>query len=363
MKRAIFLAKKARGWTNPNPLVGAVVVKDGRIIGEGYHERYGQLHAERNALANCKESPEGATIYVTLEPCCHYGKTPPCTQAIIENKLKKVVIGSFDPNPKVDGGGIKILREHGIEVETECLKEECDKLNDIFFYFIKHQRPYIALKYAMTMDGKIATVDGESQWITGEKARAYVQHLRHEYAGIMVGIGTVLADNPMLTARIENGNHPTRIVCDSKLRIPIESQLVKTAKEIPTMIATLKNTDIEKENKLKEAGCQVIHLPEKNGHISMEQLIVELGKKNIDSVLVEGGGIVNGTLVKEHLVQKVYAFIAPKLFGGKDAKTPIEGSGIGAINEALKLEPPEVQMFGNDILLESKVIDKCLQES
>ena len=237
MRRAIELAKRGMGYTSPNPMVGAVIVKDGRIIGEGWHERYGELHAERNALKHCKESPRGADMYVTLEPCCHHGKQPPCVEAVIEAGIKRVYVGSDDPNPLVAGGGIKILKEHGIEVVTQVLKDECDRLNEVFFYFIQTRRPYVAMKYAMTMDGKIATYSGLSKWITGEKAREHVQNLRHRYKAIMAGIGTVLADDPLLTCRIEGGVNPIRIICDTHLKLPLESQIVNTAKEVPTIVA------------------------------------------------------------------------------------------------------------------------------
>lgn len=208
MYRALELAKKGTGAVNPNPLVGAVLVKDNRIIGEGYHQKYGQLHAERNAIADCYrrgENPAGAELYVTLEPCCHYGKTPPCTEAIIENKIVKVYVGSNDPNPLVDGGGIAVLRAHGIEVETGILKQECDALNEIFFHYIRTKRPFVLMKYAMTMDGKIATVTGDSKWITGEAARRQVHEDRNRCAAIMAGVGTVIADNPMLNCRPAGG--------------------------------------------------------------------------------------------------------------------------------------------------------------
>ena len=202
MFRAIQLAKKGEGWTNPNPMVGAVIVKDGRIIGEGYHKKCGELHAERNAIASLIESAEGATIYVTLEPCCHYGKTPPCTEAIIEQKIKKVVIGSRDPNPKVAGKGAQILRESGITVVQDFMREECDRLNPVFFHYITTKTPYVVMKYAMTLDGKIAAYTGKSRWITGSEARHHVQTQRARYTGIMVGVGTVIADDPLLTCRL-----------------------------------------------------------------------------------------------------------------------------------------------------------------
>lgn len=241
MRHAIALAKAGEGWVHPNPLVGAVIVKDGRIIGEGYHRRYGELHAERNAIAALTESAEGATIYVTLEPCCHYGKTPPCTEAIIEQKLERVVIGSRDPNPLVAGKGAKILREVGIEVVEDFLRDECDALNPVFFHYISTKRPYVVMKYAMTADGKIATKTGASKWITGEVSRMEVQRLRHACMGICVGIGTVLADDPLLNCRCgapgpEGVCHPIRIVCDSRLRIPPGSQICRTAREYETIV-------------------------------------------------------------------------------------------------------------------------------
>lgn len=361
MRRAIALAKKGIGYTNPNPLVGAVIVKDQKIIGEGYHEMIGGLHAERNALKNCTEDPKGAEIYVTLEPCCHYGKTPPCTEALIEAGIKKVYVGNQDPNPKVKGGGIKILREHGIEVETGILEEECRKLNDIFFHYIQSDLPYVALKYAMTLDGKIATARGESKWITGEIAREHVHHLRHQYAAIMAGIGTVLHDDPMLNARIERGNDPIRVICDSNLRIKEDLKIVQTANEIQTIIATISN-DEEKIKKLEQKGCKIIQTKPKDGKVDLKELLKQLRSMEIDSVLVEGGGILNESLIQSGCVNKVYAYIAPKLFGGKEAKTPVEGSGIQKIKDALVLDQLKAKSLGNDILLEGKV-KACLPES
>lgn len=360
MERAISLAEKGVGWTNPNPMVGAVIVKDGEIIGEGYHERIGGLHAERNALKNCRENPKGAQMYVTLEPCCHYGKTPPCTEAIIKSGIQKVYVGNLDPNPKVAGKGIEMLREHGIEVETGIMEKECARINDVFFHYIQKDTPYVALKYAMTLDGKIATYTGESKWITGEKAREHVQFLRHKYSGIMAGIGTVLADDPMLNARVEHANHPIRIICDSKLRIPETAQLVKTAKEIPTIIATLSENQ-EKIKYLENAGCNVWKISEQNGHISIEALLKRLRQEEIDSVLVEGGGILNEAVIKSGYVNKVYAYIASKILGGEKAKTPVEGEGIAKIQNALYLEEIQTKVLGKDILVEGKV-KSCLPE-
>lgn len=360
MKRAIELAKQGVGWTAPNPLVGAVVVKNGRVIGEGYHRKYGELHAERNALAACTEDPAGATLYVTLEPCCHYGKTPPCTEIIIEKKIAKVVIGSRDPNPKVAGKGARILREHGIEVVEDYMREACDALNPVFFHYITTKTPYVVLKFAMTLDGKIATRTGASKWITGEAARNHVHQLRGRYAGILAGIGTVLADDPMLNCRIDGAHQPLRIILDSHLRIPMGSRLVRSAKEYPLLIVCNESTRNREEGtnriqKLEEAGAKVWTLPEKNGHPDLNVLMQRLGEEKIDSVLIEGGGTVNEAALKAHIVHHVYAYIAPKIFGGEDAKTPVEGSGIRLPQECANLRLAKITVLLNDMLLEYDV--------
>lgn len=360
MKRAIELAKQGSGWTAPNPLVGAVVVKNGRVIGEGYHRKYGELHAERNALAACSEDPAGATLYVTLEPCCHYGKTPPCTEIIIEKKIAKVVIGSRDPNPKVAGKGARILREHGIEVVEDYMREACDALNPVFFHYITTKTPYVVLKFAMTLDGKIATRTGASKWITGEAARNHVHQLRSRYAGILAGIGTVLADDPMLNCRIDGAHQPLRIILDSHLRIPMGSRLVRSAKDYPLLIVCNESTRDREEGtnriqKLEEAGAKVWTLPEKNGHPDLNVLMQRLGEEKIDSVLIEGGGTVNEAALKAHIVHHVYAYIAPKIFGGEDAKTPVEGSGIRLPQECANLRLAKITVLLNDMLLEYDV--------
>lgn len=360
MKRAIELAKQGAGWTAPNPLVGAVVVKNGRVIGEGYHRKYGELHAERNALAACSEDPAGATLYVTLEPCCHYGKTPPCTEIIIEKKIAKVVIGSRDPNPKVAGKGARILREHGIEVVEDYMREACDALNPVFFHYITTKTPYVVLKFAMTLDGKIATRTGASKWITGEAARNHVHQLRSRYAGILAGIGTVLADDPMLNCRIDGAHQPLRIILDSHLRIPMGSRLVRSAKEYPLLIVCNESNRDREEGasriqKLEEAGAKVWTLPEKNGHPDLNVLMQRLGEEKIDSVLIEGGGTVNEAALKAHIVHHVYAYIAPKIFGGEDAKTPVEGSGIRLPQECAQLRLAKITVLLNDMLLEYDV--------
>lgn len=364
MRRAIELAKKGSGHVNPNPLVGAVIVRDGEIIGEGYHECYGQLHAERNAIANAKKrgnSLEGSTIYVTLEPCCHYGKTPPCTEAIIEEKIARVVVGSDDPNPLVSGKGFQMLREKGIEVIPHFLKEECDAMNHVFFHYIRTGTPYVAMRYAMTMDGKIACYTGDSKWVTGEESRAHVQTLRNHYKGIMAGIGTVLADDPMLNCRIEGGRDPIRIIADSHLRIPMDSQLVRTAGQQPLIVACLPDADEEKAAQLQEKGVEVLRIPgvttaditeEQKEVISLPVLMKELGARKIDGILLEGGGQLNESALQAGIVDRIYCYIAPKIFGGAQAKTPVEGQGLTRAADAWQFNRIGMQEFGQDILLE-----------
>ena len=354
MKMALELAQKGMGFTAPNPMVGAVIVKNGRIIGQGYHRKYGELHAEREALAVCTEEPKGASIYVTLEPCCHYGKQPPCVNAILEAGIRRVIIGSSDPNPLVAGKGIRILKDHGIEVTENILKEECDKLNEAFFYYIQNKKPYVVMKYAMTMDGKIAAYTGESKWVTGEAARIHVQEQRLKYTGIMVGVGTVLADDPMLTCRLENSRNPVRIICDSHLRTPLTSKIVRTAVTIPTIIAS-SSKDQQKIKNYEELGCQVLYVPEKNGHIDLNRLMELLGAAKIDSILLEGGGSLNWSALECGIVQKVQTYIAPKLFGGEEAKTPVEGKGFPDPASAVLLKNSEIIRLGDDFLIESEV--------
>ena len=358
MRRALELAVKAEGHTSPNPLVGAVIVKDGRVIGEGYHKKAGELHAERNALKNCAEkgnSPQGATMYVTLEPCCHYGKTPPCTEAIIESGISRVVIGSSDPNPKVAGKGVQILRDAGIEVIEGILKDECDKTNEIFMHYISTGLPFVLMKYAMTMDGKIATVKGESKWITSAPALENVHRDRNRFKAIMVGSGTVLKDNPMLNCRIDGGIDPVRIICDSRLRTPLDSNIVQTAGDISTIIATCEDN----ENVLapyRKMNCGIINVPEKEGHLDIIELMHILGKKEIDSILLEGGGTLNWSALEAGIVSKVKTFIAPKIFGGENAKGPVSGPGVDFPDEAFMFRTESVEQIGPDIMVTSDIL-------
>jgi len=361
MQLALELAKKGCGSVNPNPMVGAVIVKNGEIIGQGYHEKFGALHAERNALAGCTTSPKDATIYVTLEPCCHYGKNPPCTEAIIESGISKVVVGIKDPNPLVAGKGIEKLRQQGIEVIEGVLEEECGELNEVFFHYVKTKTPYVVMKYAMTMDGKTATYNGKSKWITGEAARQNVHQDRHRYTAIMVGIGTVIADDPLLTCRMDNGKNPIRIICDTNLRTPLNSQIVKTAKDIPTIIATV-CTDSEKQQLYTSANCKIIVVSKKDGYVDLNELMIKLGEENIDSIFLEGGNTLNWSALQHSIVNKVQTYIAPKLFGGVDAKTPVAGFGVENPDNAFLLTNTTITVLGDDILIESRVIQKCSQE-
>lgn len=353
MKIAIEEAKKGMGYTSPNPMVGAVVVKDGKIISEDYHHKCGEFHAERNALMKCDDA-SGADLYVTLEPCCHQGKTPPCTDIIIEKGIKRVFMGSSDPNPLVAGKGKEILEKNGIEVISGVMKEECDSLNEVFFHYITTKTPYVVMKYAMTSDGKIATVTGASKWITGEEARNSVHYDRHRYSGIMAGIGTVLADDPMLNCRIPGGKDPVRIICDSSLRTPLESNIVKTAAEIPTIIATV----IDDENRYREyeeKGVKIIRTLPENGRVNLRELMIKLGAMNIDSILLEGGAGLNFSALQAGIVNRVKCYIAPKIFGGETAKTPVGGKGVELPSNAFMLGEPSITHYGEDILIEWKV--------
>lgn len=364
MRAAIELAKKGEGWTNPNPLVGAVIVKENQIIGQGWHHKYGDLHAERDALRDCCErgnDPSGAQMFVTLEPCCHTGKQPPCVEAIVQAGIKKVTVGSRDPNPLVSGKGAAFLRANGVEVEEDFLREECDALNFIFFHYITKRTPFVALKYAMTADGKIATVSGASKWISCQESRDYVHQLRSQYSCILCGIGTALADDPLLTCRIEGGKNPTRIICDSNLRLPLESKLVQTARDVPTIVACADSAGIDKEKALQEKGVQIIRAG--SSSVDLRLLLKALGERNLDSVLVEGGSKINFSFLEQGLVQKLYCFVAPKIFGGAAAPSPVAGSGVLEVADAFSLSQIDARKIGSDFLIEYDVTERvCSQE-
>ncbi len=366
MMHAISLAEKGGGHTHPNPLVGAVIVRGGVIIAEGYHHNYGNLHAERDAIKNAldgKVDVAGSEMYVTLEPCCHQGKQPPCTDAIIGAGIKKVYVGSSDPNPLVAGGGIMALRNAGIEVVENVCREECDRINRIFFHYIKTGMPYVILKYAMTADGKSSLSTGESKWISNEKSRKYVHHLRGTTSCVLAGISTVLKDDPLLNCRIEDSMYrqPARVIVDARLQIPFESKLLKTAKEIPLVVFT-SSSDSEKIRKIEALGARVekCRLLE-NNHVDMKHVLERLGSLSYDSVLVESGGKLNASLIFENLFDRLLVFVAPKIFGGQGGivHSPVQGREADFIRNAVFLSKPSVTFFDDDIMLE---YEKCSQE-
>lgn len=355
MRLAMQLAGNAIGRTSPNPLVGAVIVKDNRVVGCGWHRKAGTPHAEVHALNQAGELAQGADVYVTLEPCAHYGKTPPCAKALVEAKVKNVYGGLLDVNPKVAGKGFKILEDAGIHVEYGFLQDELRKQNEVFFKWIEHKKPFIVLKAAMTLDGKIATATGQSKWITNETSRAYGYKLRDIYDGIMVGINTVIEDNPMLTARVDGGKNPIRIVVDSSLKIDINANVVQD-KSAKTIIATTDKADKDKILKLQAQDVDVIVVDkDKNDKVDIEKLLDILGQQNICSILVEGGATLSGSFVAKKLVDKVYFFITPKIVGGKEAKTPVAGTGILNLQEALTLKDIQIEKLEEDILIIGRV--------
>ena len=355
MRLAMQLAGNAIGRTSPNPLVGAVIVKDNRVVGCGWHRKAGTPHAEVHALNQAGELAQGADVYVTLEPCAHYGKTPPCSKALVEAKVKNVYGGLLDVNPKVAGKGFKILEDAGIHVEYGFLQDELRKQNEVFFKWIEHKKPFVVLKAAMTLDGKIATATGQSKWITNETSRAYGYKLRDIYDGIMVGINTVIEDNPMLTARVDGGKNPIRIVVDSSLKIDINANVVQD-KSAKTIVATTDKADKDKILKLQAQDVDVIVVDkDKNDKVDIEKLLDILGQQNICSILVEGGATLSGSFVAKKLVDKVDFFIAPKIVGGKEAKTPVAGTGILNLQEALALKDIQIEKLEEDILIIGRV--------
>lgn len=356
MRRAIALAKKAQGLTSPNPIVGAVLTKGDNIIGEGYHHKAGLLHAEREALKDCARrgyNPAGSTLWVTLEPCCHKGRQPACTAAIIESGVKTVVIGSGDPNPLVNGQGVNILRAAGVTVITGILKDECDALNKIFFHYITKHTPYVALKMATTIDNKIATKTHQSKWITGEDSRAYVKQLRRRYFSIMCGVGTVIADDPMLRCAPDTSDaQPIRVICDSTLRTPLTAKVVTTADISKTIIFHCDNIDSAKARALSNKGVTLIEAPrDKNGHADITYILKKLAALEIDSVFIEGGAALFSSALDLGVVQHIYHFIAPMFFG-KGALDAVQGAGVDKIADATRFAFSGMTKFTSDILVE-----------
>lgn len=354
MKRALELAKKGEGFTNPNPLVGAVFVKNDEIVGEGYHQKYGQAHAEVNAIKNATENLENSTLYVTLEPCSHYGQTPPCVEKIIEQKVSKVIIGMKDPNPLVAGRGIEILESHGISVEVGVLEEECKKINEIFIKYIQYKSPFVILKAAMTLDGKIASKTGDSKWISSESSREITHQIRNRVSAILVGVNTVLMDNPRLTTRLdrEQVSHPIRVIVDTKARIPLDATVLEVDEKKKTILATTDLASDSKLDKLRAKGIDIIKTPVKDMHVDLKILLEKLSERKIDSILVEGGSQIQYSFLDNGLVDKVALFIAPKMIGGTDAIPFVGGDGKERISEAFQLESLKVEKIDKDLMIE-----------
>jgi diaminohydroxyphosphoribosylaminopyrimidine deaminase/5-amino-6-(5-phosphoribosylamino)uracil reductase len=344
MMAALNEAKKGEGFVNPNPLVGAVIVKNGKVIGKGYHKAFGHVHAEVDAINNATEDVEGSTMFVTLEPCTHFGKQPPCAHKLVEKKIKEVYIANLDPNPVVYKQGVKILENAGIKVEYGLKKHIGDALNDIFFHYITTKRPFVAIKYAMTLDGKLATENFDSKWITNEKSRKYVHDLRNRYRGILVGVNTIIKDDAKLDVRRKKAfKNPTRIILDPNLEIPKDAYVVKTAKQQPTWIVSEKY-----DQSLVDLGVRIIQMEK----IDLNKLLDILGEEKIDSLFVEGGAYTHATFLEAGLVNKVYAFVAPKIIGGKHALTPIAGKGVSLMKDAYQLKNIKIKHFDDDILIE-----------
>jgi diaminohydroxyphosphoribosylaminopyrimidine deaminase/5-amino-6-(5-phosphoribosylamino)uracil reductase len=355
MARAMELARQGQGRVEPNPMVGAVVVREGKIVGEGYHQVYGGPHAEVFALQQAGELARGATLYVTLEPCCHHGKTPPCTDAIIKAGIKEVVAGGSDPFPQVAGGGCSTLASAGIQVRIGVLRLEAELMNAPYYKLVRTGLPYVIAKWAMTLDGKIATVSGESKWISGKESRRMVHELRGRVDGILVGIGTVLADDPLLTARPAGPRIATRIVLDTHLQTPMASQLVKTARQVPVLLVHASNDD-KRVAELSGAGCECLKVDAAGRTESIQQLLKELGRRRMTNLLVEGGAAVLGSFFDAESVDEVWAFIAPKWIGSSSAKGPLSGIGIESISQISQLEDVTCAQVGQDALLRGRCV-------
>ncbi|MET1015146.1 MAG: bifunctional diaminohydroxyphosphoribosylaminopyrimidine deaminase/5-amino-6-(5-phosphoribosylamino)uracil reductase RibD [Paenisporosarcina sp.] len=346
MDLALKNALAMKGQTDPNPLVGSVIVNDNRIVGVGTHMKTGEPHAEIHAIRMAGDSTKGGTIYVTLEPCSHHGRTGPCAEAIVKAGLKKVVIATLDPNPIVAGKGVKILEEAGLEVMIGIHEETSRKMNEVFNKFIVKKLPFVTLKAGITLDGKIATHTSHSKWITSEEARLDVHHLRNEHMAILVGVNTVIADNPELTTRIPNGRNPLRIVLDSTLKIPLDCKVV-TDKLADTWIFTSQKYDADKKTALERENISVFHTSGLDS-VNPTEVLRLLGEKGISSLLIEGGGTINATFLEHHLIDKAVIYIAPKFIGGKNAPTFLEGTGISQMNDAVELRDADIVKIGKD---------------
>jgi diaminohydroxyphosphoribosylaminopyrimidine deaminase/5-amino-6-(5-phosphoribosylamino)uracil reductase len=358
MTAAIRLARKGRGMVSPNPLVGAVIVQGDEIVSSGYHHFHGGPHAEVYALKKARDRARGADLYINLEPCCHQGKTPPCTDALIKSGIRRVFIGITDPNPLVSGRGISKLRKAGIEVESGILQKECRLLNEPFIKYITQKIPFVVLKLAATLDGKIATATGDSRWISGEAARRLVHRLRSEVDAVLVGSGTVLADDPQLTVRHCAGakrKNPVRIIADTRLRTPLSSRLLRTAHEIRTIIATTQPAPKSKITKIKQCGAEVALVSSRSGHIDLKRLMQDLAAQGIAYVLIEGGSELSAAALHDCIVDKVLFFYAPKIIGGSHARSMVGGTGVPIMSDAIRLTNVHYKKLGKDILVEGYI--------
>jgi len=357
MKLALNLASKAEGQTSPNPMVGAVIVKSGRLIAEGHHKKAGLPHAEMVALRKAGSKARGANLYVNLEPCCHQGRTPPCTEGIIQAGIKKVVMGIRDPNHLVSGKGIRCLRKNGIEVVTGVLKRDCERLNESFLKYIRTGRPWVILKSALSLDGKIATRAGDSQWITGSKAREYVHQLRNRVDAVLVGAGTVRSDDPRLTVRTKNAGmrNPVRVIVVGKHSLPVSARVFSNALRERVIYATFADLPPFRKKKLQKMGVEVLLMKRKRGHVDLIQLMDKLGAMGITSVMIEGGSEVSGNVFREKLIDKIIYFLAPKIIGGKNAPGPVGGQGIGHLKDVLQIKDMTFAKLGDDLVVEGYV--------
>ena len=355
MQSAIKLARKGKGYVSPNPLVGAVIVKNGRIIGQGYHKLYGGHHAEVNAIKNAREDVAGATLYVNLEPCCHEGKTPPCVESIIKNKIGKVVLGSIDSNPLVSCGGLNYLQSQGIEVKTGVLEKECRNLNEIFFHYMETGMPFVTVKYAQTFDGRIATATGQSQWISSEAAQKFAHQLRTGHDAILVGAQTVIQDNPELTVRHVRGRNPLRVVVDSGLRIPSQAKILQNQSSAKTLVATVKTSADAQYKRIAATGAEIVTVKkDKQGNVDLKKLLKKLAARGISSILVEGGAQIITSVLKNNLATRLVAIIAPKIIGrGIEAVGDLQ---ISDLKYAKQLSFQKIKRIGPDIIIDSRLI-------
>ena len=363
MKKALDLAVKGRGFTSPNPMVGAVVVKAGKIVGKGFHKAAGSAHAEVNALDDAGPAAKGATLYVTLEPCNHSGKTPPCTEKIIETGIRRVVAAMVDPNPDVRGGGIDVLKSRGIDVTVGVCEAQAENLNEVFIKYARTKRPFVILKCAATLDGRIATRTGDSKWISGEASRAFVHRLRHAVDAIMVGINTVRMDDPRLTTRLPGdtveiyGLDPTRIVLDTRLSIPENAKVLQLLSDSDTIVVTGDSVSEEKKDKIKKRGSRVIASPVEDGLIALDPLMDRLGALGMTSILIEGGSRVIASALSAGIVDKIIFFYAPKILGGDDGVPICRGKGPEIMKDSIFVKDVRVRRFDDDVMIEG-YIDK-----